>query len=248
MIDALPSQGIGSSHQLDAATQAMGVGMLVSTDPPYYDNIGYADLSDFFYVWIRRSLRPVYPGLFGTMAVPKADELVATPYRHEGKDSAEAFFLDGMTKALHRIREQSHPAFPVTVYYAFKQSETRGDTGTASTGWETFLDATIRSGFSITGTWPIRTEGAGRILARGTNALASSIVLVCRRRPVAVPSTPLSQRAASSSPPCALNSPRLSSSSSPATSPPLISLKRPSAPAWQYTPDTGRCSTPRESR
>ena len=129
----------------------------------------------------------MYPDLFGTMAVPKAEELVATPYRHKSKDSAETFFLDGMTKALHGIAEQSHPALPVTIYYAFKQSETKRGTGTASTGWETFLDATIRSGLAITGTWPIRTEGAGRILARGTNALASSIVLVCRRRPADAP-------------------------------------------------------------
>ena len=183
VIDALPSRGIGSGQQLDAATHAMGVGKLVSTDPPYYDNIGYADLSDFFYVWLRRSLKSIFPGLFDTMAVPKAAELVATPYRHENKDSAEAFFLEGMTRALHRIAEQSHPVLPVTIYYAFKQSETKRDAGTASTGWETFLDATIRSGLAITGTWPIRTEGAGRILAKGTNALASSIVLVCRRRP-----------------------------------------------------------------
>ncbi|MCY4572559.1 MAG: hypothetical protein OXF01_07120, partial [Gemmatimonadetes bacterium] len=187
VIDALPSRGIGSGQQLDAATHSMGIGKLVSTDPPYYDNIGYADLSDFFYVWLRRSLKSIFPGLFGTMAVPKAAELVATPYRHENKDSAEAFFLEGMTKALHRIAEQSHPVLPVTIYYAFKQSETKRDTGTASTGWETFLDATIRSGLAITGTWPIRTEGAGRILAKGTNALASSIVLVCRRRPFDAP-------------------------------------------------------------
>ena len=111
---------------------------VVSTDPPYYDNIGYADLSDFFYVWLRRSLKPVFPDLFATLAVPKAEELVATPYRHGGKEKAEAFFLDGMTQAMHRLAEQAHPAFPVTIYYAFKQSETDGDDGTASTGWETF--------------------------------------------------------------------------------------------------------------
>ena len=100
---------------------------IVSTDPPYYDNIGYADLSDFFYVWLRRSLKPVFPDLFATVAVPKAEELVATPYRHGGKEKAEAFFLNGMTQAMHRLAEQAHPAFPVTIYYAFKQSESESD-------------------------------------------------------------------------------------------------------------------------
>jgi putative DNA methylase len=154
----------------------------VSTDPPYYDNIAYADLSDFFYVWLRRSLKPVFPELFGTLAVPKAKELVATPYRHGGKESAEKFFLDGMTLAMERIAEQSHPAFPVTIYYAFKQSETKSAAGTASTGWETFLAAVIRAGFALYGTWPIRTELANRMIGSGTNALASSVVLVCQRR------------------------------------------------------------------
>ena len=119
---------------------------VVSTDPPYYDNIGYADLSDFFYVWLRRSLRPVFPDLFATLAVPKAEELVATPYRHGNKEKAETFFLAGMTEAMRRLAEQTHPGFPVTIYYAFKQSEKKGDEGTSSTGWETFLDAVIRPG------------------------------------------------------------------------------------------------------
>ncbi len=188
VIDAFPTRTLGWSGQQDAASQTTTSGMLVSTDPPYYDNIGYADLSDFFYVWLRRSLKPVFPELFATLTVPKAEELVATPYRHGSKKEAEAFFLDGMTQALHRLAQQAHPGFPITVYYAFKQSEARGDTGTASTGWETFLDAAIRSGFEITGTWPMRTEGAGRIIARDANALASSIVLVCRRRPADAPS------------------------------------------------------------
>ena len=136
----------GSSTSADAQRQQLSADQLVSTDPPYYDNIGYADLSDFFYVWLRRSLKPLLPDLFATLAVPKAEELVATPYRHGSKAAAETFFLNGMTQALHRLAEQAHPGFPVTIYYAFKQSETRGDTGTASTGWETFLDAVIRSG------------------------------------------------------------------------------------------------------
>ena len=172
----------GNGVQVDAQAQRISSSTVVSTDPPYYDNIGYADLSDFFYVWLRRSLKPVFPDLFSTLAVPKAEELVATPYRHGGKDAAETFFLSGMTQALHRLSEQAHPGFPVTIYYAFKQSETRGDTGTASTGWETFLDAVIRSGFAITGTWPMRTELSNRMIGMGTNALASSIVLVCRPR------------------------------------------------------------------
>ena len=160
---------------------------LVSTDPPYYDNVGYADLSDFFYVWLRRSLRPVFPDLFATLAVPKAEELVATPYRHGSKEKAEAFFLEGMTRALKRLAAQAHPAFPVTIYYAFKQSETETAEGTASTGWETFLDAVIRAGFAVSGTWPMRTELSNRMIGSGTNALASSIVLVCRPRPATAP-------------------------------------------------------------
>ena len=110
----------GTGVQLDAASQDASIHRIVSTDPPYYDNIGYADLSDFFYVWLRRSLKPIFPELFATLAVPKAEELVATPYRHGGKESAEKFFLDGMTFAMQRIAEHSHPAFPVTIYYAFK--------------------------------------------------------------------------------------------------------------------------------
>lgn len=155
---------------------------LVSTDPPYYDNIGYADLSDFFYVWLRRSLRSIYPDLFATLAVPKTEELVATRHRHNSKEEAGRFFLVGMTDAMHRLAEQAHPAFPVTIYYAFKQAETDDEAGTASTGWDTFLDAVIRAGFTITGTWPMRTEGDNRQIGIGSNALASSIVLVCRRR------------------------------------------------------------------
>jgi putative DNA methylase len=171
-----------TASQIDAVRSDLAQDAVVSTDPPYYDNIGYADLSDFFYVWLRRSLRPVFPVLFATVAVPKAEELVATPYRHGTKDRAEAFFLEGMTQAMRRLADQAHPAFPVTIYYAFKQSENETDAGTASTGWETFLDAVIRAGFGISGTWPIRTERGTRSIGLGTNALASSIVLVCRQR------------------------------------------------------------------
>ena len=171
----------GSAVQQDAQTQTISIGKIISTDPPYYDNIGYADLSDYFYVWLRRSLRPVYPQLFSTIAVPKAEELVATPYRHGGVVKAEKFFLNGMTEAMHSMAEKAHPAFPVTIYYAFKQSDTSKN-GTASTGWETFIDAVIQAGFSITGTWPMRTEMGNRMIGAGTNALASSIVLVCHHR------------------------------------------------------------------
>jgi putative DNA methylase len=185
--DYLPAEPNGRSSQADAAAQSISIGKSISTDPPYYDNIGYADLSDFFYVWLRRSLKPVFPDLFATLSVPKAEELVATPYRHGSKEKAEQFFLQGMTQAMHRLAEQAHPAFPVTVYYAFKQSESEGADGTASTGWETFLDAVIRAGFAVTGTWPMRTELGNRMIGSGTNALASSIIIVCRQRRSDVP-------------------------------------------------------------
>ena len=172
---------------VDAKSQQLSFGTVVSTDPPYYDNISYADLSDFFYVWLRWPLKSVFPDLFATLAAPKAEELVATPYRHGGKEAAETFFLEGTTRAMHCLAGQTHPGFPVTIYYAFKQSETKGDSGTASTGWETFLDAVIQSGFAITGTWPIRTERKARSTSIGTNTLASSIILVCRKHPSDAP-------------------------------------------------------------
>lgn len=216
----------GFACQADAQTQTISANKIISTDPPYYDNIGYADLSDFFYVWLRRMLQPIFPDLYATVSTPKADELVATPYRHGSKHAAERFFMEGMTRALHNLAVQAHPAFPVTIYYAFKQQEVRGEkrevrgeergekreeregreplnlnahssllsphsshssllstpSSPTSTGWETFLEAVIQAGFAITGTWPMRTELGNRILSQGTNALASSIVLVCRPR------------------------------------------------------------------
>ena len=175
--------------QADAQTQSISLNKVVSTDPPYYDNIGYAELSDFFYVWLRRALKPVFPPLFATLTVPKAEELVATPYRHGDKAKAEAFFLDGMTAAMHNIAEKAHGAYPVSIYYAFKQSETKGDT-TSSTGWETFVEAVLRAGLAIHGTWPMRTELGNRMIGSGANALASSIILVCRRRPDDAPQVP----------------------------------------------------------
>jgi len=177
----------GSVLQADAVTQSVTAAKVVSTDPPYYDNIGYADLSDFFYVWLRRSLKSVFPDLFATLAVPKAEELVATPYRHGSKQKAETFFLVGMTQAMHRLAEQAHPAFPVTIYYAFKQSESDETDGTINTGWDTFLAAVIEAGFSISGTWPMRTEQPKGLRAFEQNALASSIVLVCRKRAATAP-------------------------------------------------------------
>jgi putative DNA methylase len=178
---SLCAVGQGHAEQSDAQTQSSSSGRVVSSDPPYYDNIGYADLSDYFYPWLRRTLGATFPALFATLAVPKAEELVAESYRHGGNAEAEAFFLAGMTKAMARIAEQSHPAVPITIYYAFKQSDAENQ-GSGSSGWETFLAATLRSGLAVVGTWPVRTERAGRSVGVGANALASSIVLVCRRR------------------------------------------------------------------
>jgi putative DNA methylase len=191
MIKGMSALGLGTpghASQADAQTQSISGSKVISTDPPYYDNIAYADLSDFFYVWLRRSLRDVFPVLFSTIIVPKAEELVATAYRHGGRDSAEAFFLNGMTEAMKSLSAQSHPAAPVTIYYAFKQSDSGTGSGTSSSGWETFLDAVCRAGFVLSGTWPMRTEKEGRSIQNGVNALASSIVLVCRQRPANVPS------------------------------------------------------------
>lgn len=170
------------------ALDAPRAGLLISTDPPYYDNIGYSDLSDFFYVWLRRTLRGVYPDLLGTMLVPKAEELVANPYRHGGKEGAKKFFEDGFRQIFARARESALPGFPITVYYAFKQSES-DDSGETSTGWETLLEGMIQSGWSITATWPMRSELSNRMIAKDTNALASSIVLALRPRPGDAPTT-----------------------------------------------------------
>lgn len=182
-IDSAPTKSNGIVEQKTAQEGLLNSrSKVVSTDPPYYDNIAYADLSDFFYIWLRRSLKSIYPDVFSTMMVPKAPELVATPYRHGGKENAEKFFMDGMTNAIQNIQKQQPDEYPVTIYYAFKQSE-RKDEGVASTGWATFLEAVIKAGFSINGTWPMRTELSNRMIASGTNALASSVVLVCRKQP-----------------------------------------------------------------
>lgn len=177
----------GVVQQCDAAGRSFD-GKVISTDPPYYDNIGYSDLSDFFYVWLRRSLKDVHPSLFSTMLVPKAEELVANPYRHGGRDGARDFFEDGFRTVFANARRSANPDYPMTVYYAFKQSETSVD-GRTSTGWSTILEGMIRSGWSITATWPVRSERGGRMRDIGSNALASSIVLVLRPRPEDAPMT-----------------------------------------------------------
>lgn len=180
--------GLAGTADTQSARSAITTQALVSTDPPYYDNIGYSDLSDFFYVWLRRSLRDVHPSILSTMLVPKAEELVANPYRHGGKDGAHEFFEDGFREVFRKAREHAYDDFPITVYYAFKQQDTSKD-GQASTGWETLLEGMIRSGWQITATWPMRSELGNRMLSQGTNALASSIVLALRPRPDDAPRT-----------------------------------------------------------
>lgn len=184
-----PASQVAEVGQFDAQRDCSLRDIMVSTDPPYYDNIGYADLSDFFYVWMRQSLKETYPELFSTMLVPKAEELIATPYRHDGNvEEAKEFFEDGMLFACQQMYLYARENIPVTIYYAYKQSDSDAD-GTASSGWETMLSAVVNAGFAITGTWPMRTEMANRSIASGTNALASSIVLVCRKRPEDAPQT-----------------------------------------------------------
>ena len=182
-----PAAAGGEARQLDAATRDYS-GLVVSTDPPYYDNIGYSDLSDFFYVWLRRTLADVQSKTVSTLQTPKSEELVANPHRHNGKAGAERFFIDGFNSVFARIRKGANPAVPLTVYYAYKQQET-GANGSSSTGWHTLLDGLIDAGWEITATWPMRTETSNRMIASGTNALASSIVLACRPRPEDAPAT-----------------------------------------------------------
>ncbi|MBJ2329794.1 DUF1156 domain-containing protein [Schaalia cardiffensis] len=180
-VERIPASEFAKAEQADAATRSYS-GVVVSTDPPYYDNIGYSDLSDFFYVWLRRTLKEIHPELFSTMLVPKAEELVANPYRHGGRKGAKEFFEEGFREVFAKARKDANTDYPMTVYYAFKQSELKRE-GRSSTGWSTILEGMIRSGWTITATWPVRSERAGRMLAVGTNALASSIVLVLRPRP-----------------------------------------------------------------
>lgn len=185
-IRTLPVAATPAVIQQGDAKDAVVRDAVISTDPPYYDNIGYSDLSDYFYVWLRRTLRDVHPDLLSTMLVPKAEELVANPFRHNGRDGAKRFFEDGFREVFARANEYASSEFPITVYYAFKQSES-DDEGEASTGWETLLEGMITSGWEITSTWPMRSERSGRMISVGTNALASSIVLSLRPRPAEAP-------------------------------------------------------------
>lgn len=190
--DAIPSvvgATRGHAFQKDASKPNFQGEAVICTDPPYYDNVPYADLSDFFYVWQRHSLKDVYPELFGTLLVPKAEEIVADLHRHGGRASAEDHFLIGIRKSFSVARTIQSPSYPMTVYYAFKQAEkdaeddsVPSEVSTTSTGWETMLEGLLESRFAITGTWPIRTERLGRMRDMSSNALASSIVLVCRPR------------------------------------------------------------------
>lgn len=179
-IEALPAKSGAEADQADAAARDYA-GLIVSTDPPYYDNIGYSDLSDFFYIWLRRSLREIHPALFASILVPKAEELVANPHRHGGASGAEAFFEAGFERVFAQARKGASPDIPMTVYYAFKQGELEQE-GVSNTGWATILEGMIREGWAITATWPVRSERAGRMRDVGSNALASSIVLVLRPR------------------------------------------------------------------
>ena len=180
-IAALPASGFGKISQLNAQDVEYPSGAVISTDPPYYNNIVYSVLSDFFYVWLRRNLKDSYPSIFSSIETPKAEELVAIPMRHGGAESAEVFFLEGMTRAVNAMARGASSDFPITIYYAFKQSEVENE-GVSSTGWAAFLSAVLLAGFSILGTWPIRTESPGRLIAKGKNALANSVVLVCRKK------------------------------------------------------------------
>ena len=187
VLASLPTEPAGYVEQKDAAKTAHTSLHILSTDPPYYDNVPYADLSDFFYIWLRRPLKNVCPDLFATLAVPKVQELVAAPHRFAGnRGMARDFFEDGLSLTFSKRRQLTHPAYPLTLYYAYKQAEYAKD-GTASTGWETMLEGLVNAGFQITGMWPVRTELSNRPRAIGSNALASSIVLACRPRPANAP-------------------------------------------------------------
>ena len=189
-IDNFPiAQFEAEVSQRDAQSDCGLRNIMISTDPPYYDNIDYADLSDYFYIWMRRSLKDSYPGLFSTVLVPKTEELIATPFRHGGSmEKAKSFFESGMLSASKQMYLYAREDVPVTIYYAYKQSDSDAD-GTASSGWETMLHSIVKAGFAITGTWPMRTERGNRMRGNGSNALASSIVLVCRKRPEDAPQT-----------------------------------------------------------
>ncbi|ABA21810.1 Protein of unknown function DUF1156 [Trichormus variabilis ATCC 29413] len=198
VLNKVPACKKAKIAQKDATTNKIEAPLVLCTDPPYYDNIGYADLSDFFYVWLRRSLGSIYPDIFKTLLVPKEKELVATPYRFNGnKEKAKVFFEQNLSNAFTRMREAAHCDYPLSIFYAFKQTEVDEDNeldgngvkAIASTGWETMLEGLIKAGFTITGTLPMRTERSSRTVSLNSNALATSIVLICRPRPETAPST-----------------------------------------------------------
>lgn len=178
-----------SAANITPASETDLAGKILSTDPPYYDYIGYSDLSDFFYVWLRKMLRNIYPDIFNRTLVPKKEELVANPYRHGGKDGAQRYFEEGFFQFFNKSRKELRTDYPATVYYAFKQQDAKSAEGTASTGWETILEGIIRAGWQITATWPMRSEMMARSVASGTNAIASTIALVLRPRPEDAPTT-----------------------------------------------------------
>ncbi len=184
VVEGLPTIESGSTAQRDARARIAEVGQcVISTDPPYYDNISYADLSDFFYVWLRRNLGSIWPDECATLLTPKVDELIANQYRAGSKKAAHEHFESGMQEVFTEAAKNADPRFPATIFYAFKATEST-DAGVTSTGWETFLHGLLVAGYTITATWPMRTELANRMIASGTNALASSIVLACRPREV----------------------------------------------------------------
>lgn len=180
-VENLPSECEGTANQADAQTDHGYRNMMISTDPPYYDNIGYSDLSDYFYIWMRKNLGDIYPDLFSTILVPKNEELIASQYRHKTKEDAKRFFEDEMLKACKKLYLYADKDIPVSIYYAYKQQDKGKGSESSSSGWETMLSAIINAGFEITGTWPMRTEVV-TALKGSINALASSIVLVCRKR------------------------------------------------------------------
>ncbi|BCW69971.1 DUF1156 domain-containing protein [Arthrobacter sp. NicSoilB8] len=181
------ASGPATVTQADAAQRSYD-NLVIATDPPYYDNIGYADLSDLFYIWLRKTLRDVHPSLFSTMLVPKAEELVAEPFRHGGGENAERFFEEGFQRVFGHARASASADYPITVFYAFKQAELEKE-GVASTGWSTFLEGLVRQGWTITATWPVRSEMESRMRGQSANALASSIVLALRPREISAPAT-----------------------------------------------------------
>ena len=181
VLDKIMPNSIGFISQSDAQNAPIPIGSVISTDPPYYDNVPYADISDFFYLWLRKSVRNIYPDEFSTLSVPKSEELVADRVRHDGAERAEAFFLQGMQDAMAVMQQMSSPEYPAAIYYAFKQSEVTQE-GISSTGWASFLASVLNANYSVIGTWPIRSERSARMRAIGSNALANSVVLVCRKK------------------------------------------------------------------